>query len=70
MVGPWSAPVPPFARDQVTTGGDSGIVNDMNLWGGEQGEPRCISDLVKHTVAVSLGAKAIVRSLPKLWGAE
>ena len=70
MVGPCSAPVPAFARYQVTTDGDSGVVNDMNLWGREQGGPRCISDLVKHIVAVSLGAIAIVQGLPELREAE
>ena len=68
-MGSRSAPMPPLSY-QVTTDGDSGIVNEMNLRGREQGEPRCIPDLAKHFVPVSSETMAIVQGMPDLWEAE
>jgi predicted helicase len=44
----------------------SGIVNDVNQWGLERGEPRYIIDLVKRVVTVSVRTVEIVDGLPKL----
>ena len=44
----------------------SGIVNDVNEWGLEQGNPRYIVDLIKQVVTVSLRTVEIVDSLPRL----
>ncbi len=44
----------------------SGIVNDVNEWGHEQGNPRYIVDLIKQVVTVSLRTVEIVDSLPRL----
>ena len=53
-------------RWYVKTDKDSGIVNDVNQWGLEQGNPRYIIDLIKRVVTVSLRTVEIVESLPKL----
>ena len=53
-------------RWYVRTDKASGIVNDVNKWGLEQGEPRYIIDLIKRVVTVSLRTVEIVESLPKL----
>jgi predicted helicase len=44
----------------------SGIVNDVNQWGLERGEPRYVIDLVKRVVTVSIRTVEIVQKLPKL----
>ncbi len=44
----------------------SGIINDVNQWGLEQGKPRYIIDLVNQVVTLSLRTVDIVDSLPKL----
>lgn len=44
----------------------SGIVNDVNQWGLERGEPRYIIDLIKRVVTVSVRTVEIVNSLPTL----
>ena len=48
----------------------SGIVNDVNGWGLEHGEPRYILDLVKRIVTVSVETMRIVQGLPELREAE
>jgi len=53
-------------RWYVKTDKESGIVNDVNQWGLEQGNPRYIIDLIKRVVTVSLRTVEIVESLPKL----
>ena len=53
-------------RYQVRTHKVSGIVNDPNDWGLEQGNPRYILDLVKRVTRVSLDTVDIVRGLPSL----
>ena len=53
-------------RWYVKTDKASGIVNDVNQWGLEQGNPRYIIDLIKRVVTVSLRTVEIVESLPKL----
>ena len=53
-------------RYQVRTHNASGIVNDPNDWGLEQGNPRYILDLVKRVTRVSLDTVDIVRGLPSL----
>ena len=53
-------------RYQVKKDKGSGIVNDVNLWSEEQGEPRYILDLVKRIVTVSVETMAVVRALPEL----
>ncbi|MDG1267585.1 MAG: hypothetical protein P8O03_14815, partial [Ilumatobacter sp.] len=53
-------------RWYVKTDKASGIVNDVNQWGLEQGNPRYIIDLIKRFVTVSLRTVEIVDSLPKL----
>lgn len=53
-------------RWYVKTDKDSGIVNDVNQWGLERGEPRYIIDLVKRVVTVSIRTVEIVSKLPKL----
>ena len=57
-------------RYQVKTDKASGIVNDVNDWGLERGEPRYVLDLVKRIVAVSVETVRIVRSLPELREAD
>ena len=70
VVGPRSALAWLLDRYQVKTAKDSGIVNDVNQWGEEQGQPRYILDLVKRIVTVSVETMAIVRALPELREAE
>ena len=53
-------------RWYVKTDKASGIVNDVNQWGLEHGQPRYIIDLVKRVVTVSLRTVEIVGALPKL----
>ncbi len=53
-------------RWYVKTDKASGIVNDVNQWGLEQGNPRYIVDLIKRVVTVSLRTVEIVESLPRL----
>jgi predicted helicase len=53
-------------RWYVKTDKPSGIVNDVNQWGLERGEPRYIVDLVKRVVTVSVRTVEIVDGLPKL----
>ncbi|MDE0614538.1 MAG: DEAD/DEAH box helicase family protein [bacterium] len=57
-------------RYQVKTDKASGIVNDVNDWGLERGEPRYIIDLVKRIVTVSVETMRIVRGLPELKEAD
>ena len=57
-------------RYQVKTDRASGIVNDVNDWGRDQGNTRYILDLVKRIVTVSVEAMRIVRALPELRDAE
>ena len=66
VVGPRSALAWLLDRYKVTTDKTSGIVNDVNDWGLEQGEPRYIVDLVKRIVTVSVETVAIVEALPEL----
>ena len=70
VVGPRSALAWLIDRYQVKTDKASGIVNDVNDWGLERGEPRYIVDLVKRIVTVSVETMAIVRALPELGEAE
>jgi predicted helicase len=53
-------------RWYVKTDKDSGIVNDVNQWGLERGEPRYIIDLIERVVTVSMRTVEIVSKLPKL----
>ncbi len=53
-------------RFQVTTGKDSGILNNPNAWCEEHGDPRYIVDLLKRVVRVSVETVYIVDSLPSL----
>lgn len=53
-------------RYQVKTDKASGIVNDPNAWGDEQGNPRYILDLIKRITRVSVETVRIVGSLPSL----
>lgn len=53
-------------RWYVKTDTASGIINDVNQWGLEQGKPRYIIDLIKQVVTPSLRTVEIVDSLPKL----
>ncbi len=57
-------------RYQVKTDKASGIVNDVNDWGRERGDPRYILDLVKRIVTVSVETIRIVRGLPELREAD
>ena len=66
IVGPRSALAWLLDRYQVKTDKASGIVNDVNDWGLERGEPRYIVDLVKRIVTVSVETVSIVRALPEL----
>ena len=70
VVGPRSALAWLIDRYQVKTDKASGIVNDVNDWGLEHGDPRYIVDLVKRIVTVSLETMTIVGSLPELREAE
>ena len=70
LVGPRSALAWLLDRYQVKTDKASGIVNDVNDWGFECGEPRYILDLVRRIVTVSVETMAIVRALPELREAE
>lgn len=53
-------------RYQVKTDKASGIVNDPNAWGDEQGDPRYILNLVKRITTVSVETVKIVSGLPSL----
>lgn len=70
VVGPRSALAWLIDRYQVKTDKASGIVNDVNDWGLERGEPRYILDLVKRIVTVSVETMRVVRGLPELREAE
>ena len=70
VVGPRSALAWLIDRYQVKTDKASGIVNDVNDWGHERGEPRYILDLVKRIVTISVETVRIVRGLPELREAE
>ena len=70
IVGTRSALAWLIDRYQVKTDKASGIVNDVNDWGLERGEPRYILDLVKRVVTVSVETMRIVRGLPELREAE
>ena len=70
VVGPRSALAWLIDRYQVKTDKASGIVNDVNDWGLDLGEPRYIIDLVKRVVTVSVETMRIVRALPELREAE
>ena len=70
VVGPRSALAWLIDRYQVKNDKASGIVNDVNDWGLERGEPRYILDLVKRIVTVSVETMRIVRGLPDLQEAE
>lgn len=51
---------------QVTTDKASGIVNDPNKWGLENGNPRYVLDLLQKVVAVSVRTVEITNALPEL----
>ncbi len=70
VVGPRSALAWLIDRYQVKTDKASGIVNDVNDWGHERGEPLYILDLVKRIVTISVETVRIVRGLPELREAE
>ena len=70
VVGPRSALEWLIDRYRVKTDKPSGIVNDVNDWGLEQGNPRYIVDLVKRIVTVSLETMQIVEALPELREAD
>lgn len=70
VIGPRSALGWLIDRYQVKTDKASGIVNDVNDWGLERGEPRYIVDLVKRIVTVSVETMRIVRGLPELREAD
>ena len=70
VVGPRSALAWLIDRYQVKPAKAAGIVNDVNDWGLERGEPRYILDLVKRIVTVSVETMRIVRGLPELREAE
>ena len=70
VVGPRSALDWLIDRYQVKTDKASGIVNDVNDWGLEHGDPRYIVDLVKRITTVSLETMTIVGGLPELREAE
>ena len=53
-------------RYQVKTDKASGIVNDPNDWGLEDGNPRYIVELIKRVTHVSVETVKIVKSLPTL----
>ena len=53
-------------RYYIKTDKKSGIVNDANKWGWEQGNPRYIVDLIKRVVTVSVRTVDIVNNLPTL----
>jgi predicted helicase len=53
-------------RYQVKTDKASGIVNDPNDWGTEQGNPAYIVELIQRVVTVSMETVRIVSTLPAL----
>jgi predicted helicase len=53
-------------RYYVRTDKASGIVNDANAWGEEQGNPRYILELIQRLVTVSTRTVEIVEGLPPL----
>ncbi len=70
VVGPRSALEWLIDRYQVRRHKESGIVNDVNDWGLERGEPDYIPQLVKRIVRVSVETMRIVGGLPALVEAE
>ena len=57
---------PVSSDSEFETDKKSGIVNDVNKWGLEQGNQRYIIDLIKKVTTVSVRTVEIVKSLPKL----
>ena len=56
-------------RYAITTHKESGIRNDPNDWGRENGDPHYILDLLLSVISVSMGTVDIVAGLPKVeWG--
>ena len=53
-------------RYAITTHKESGIRNDPNDWGRENGDPRYILDLLLSVISVSMGTVDIVAGLPKV----
>ena len=53
-------------RYAVTTGKDSGIVNDPNDWALEHNDPKYIFNLVLRIITVCLETMKIVKNLPKV----
>ena len=70
VVGPRSALEWLIDRYQVRKHKESGIVNDVNDWGLERGQPDYIPQLVKRIVTVSVETMRIVGGLPALAEAE
>ena len=70
VVGPRSALEWLIDRYQVRKHKESGIVNDVNDWGLERGQPDYIPQLVKRIVTVSVETMRIVGGLPPLVEAE
>ena len=70
VVGPRSALEWLIDRYQVRRHKESGIVNDVNDWGLERGQPDYIPQLVKRIVTVSMETMRIVDGLPALAEAE
>ena len=70
VVGPRSALEWLIDRYQVRRHKESGIVNDVNDWGLERGQPDYIPQLVKRIVTVSVETMRIVDGLPPLAEAE
>ena len=70
VVGPRSALEWLIDRYQVRRHKESGIVNDVNAWGLERGQPDYIPQLVKRIVTVSVETMRIVGGLPALVEAE
>ena len=70
IVGPRSALEWLLDRYQVRRHKESGIVNDVNDWGLEHGQPDYIPQLIKRIVTVSVETTQIVAALPPLAEAE
>ena len=70
VVGPRSALEWLIDRYQVRRHKESGIVNDVNDWGLERGQPDYIPQLVKRIVTVSVETMRVVDGLPALAEAE
>ena len=70
IVGPRSALEWMIYNYRVRRHKESGIVNDVNDWGLEHGQPDYIPDLIKRVTRVSVETMQIVRALPPLIEAE